>query len=108
MPEQPHRPRRRAAQPAPSASPTDIPAANPALRAAILAAVDEQLAQGEPPEVRATLERLVAEGYTREGARELIASAVASELFAVMASGEPYDEARYKAALARLPHLSTE
>lgn len=104
MPQQRRRPRGRAATPA-AASPTDIPAANPALRAAILEVVDNQLAMDEPPEVRQTLERLVAEGHTREGARELIATAVMAEIFDVMASGKPYDEARYKAALARLPRL---
>lgn len=107
MPQQRRRPRGRAAPPA-AASPTDIPAANPALRAAILEVVDSQLATGEPPEARQTLERLVAEGHTREGARELIATAVVAEIFDVMAAGKAYDEARYKAALARLPRLPWE
>ncbi len=81
------------------------PATNPALRAAILEVVDSQLEQDDPPETRQTLERLVARGYTREGARELIATAVISEIFDVLSKGQPYDAVRYKAALARLPRL---
>lgn len=80
-------------------------ATNPALRAAILEVVDNQLRDDTPPEARQTLERLVQMGYTREGARELIATAVITEIFEVMKEGRPYDEARYLAALARLPTL---
>jgi hypothetical protein len=81
------------------------PATNPALRAAILEVVDTQLEQDDPPETRQTLERLVVQGHTREGARELIATVVISEIFDVMASGKAYDAARYKVALAQLPQL---
>jgi hypothetical protein len=81
------------------------PETNPALGAAILEVVDTQLAENDPPETRQTLERLVGLGYTREGARQLIANAVVHEIFAVMSSGKPYDAARYKAILARLPRL---
>lgn len=80
-------------------------ATNPALRAAILEVVDNQLRDGTPPEARQTLERLVQMGYTREGARELIATAVVTEIFEVMQAQQPYDQARYLAALARLPTL---
>lgn len=97
------RPRRRlnlkGAKPA-SAPP---PEANPELTAALLAAVEKQLSTGKPAATRETLIRLVAEGYTPEGARQLIANAVAREIFAVMSRGEPYDSARYEAALRRLP-----
>ncbi|MBC8077739.1 MAG: hypothetical protein H7Y32_16805 [Chloroflexales bacterium] len=81
------------------------PVANPELRAAILAVVDTQLRTSDPPETMQTLERLSAMGYSPEGARQLIAQAVVSEIFNVMAQGKPYDAARYLAALARLPEL---
>jgi hypothetical protein len=97
------RPQRGRAVPPPHAG--EPPVTNPALRAAVLEAVDTQLELDDPPETRQTLERLVAQGYTREGARELLAAAVLSEIFDVMSSGQPYDAARYKAALARLPRL---
>lgn len=101
------RPRRRG-RGAPPPEPLTAPVANPALRAALLEAVDNQLALGDPPEARQTLERLVAQGYTREGARQLIATAVLSEIFDVMKSGKPYDAERYKGVLARLPRLPWE
>jgi hypothetical protein len=79
--------------------------ANPQLTAAILEIVDTQLRDGTPPETRQTLERLVLGGHTPEGARQLIAHVVVAEIFAVMARGEPYNQARFIAALHRLPEL---
>jgi hypothetical protein len=84
---------------------TEPPVANPEFGKAILQGVDEQLASGEPPEVRATLERLVAEGYTREGARQLIGNVLIHEIYKMMTNKQPYDNERYIAALARLPEL---
>lgn len=78
---------------------------NPALRAAVLQFVEKQLTTGNPPETRQTLERLVSMGYSPEGAINLIATAVASEIFEVMARGEAYNAERYRAALDRLPRL---
>ena len=70
--------------------------------------VDTQLRDGTPPETRQTLDRLVAEGYTPEGARQLIAQVVVSEIFTVMARGEHYDGARFVTALHALPALPEE
>ena len=81
------------------------PQANPELARAVLEIVDTQLQNGTPPETRATFERLVGEGYTPEGARQLLAHVVVHEIFAVMSRGERYDEARFIAALERLPSL---
>jgi hypothetical protein len=74
-------------------------------RAAILEIVDAQLRDSTPPETRQTLDRLVAAGYTPEGARQLLAHVVVREIFTVMARGERYDQARFVAALQRLPSL---
>lgn len=82
------------------------PEINPELSAAILAIVDRQLREGTPPETRQTLERLVAAGYTPEGARQLIAQVVVNEIFNVMARGETYNEQRFLTALQRLPQHS--
>ncbi len=49
--------------------------------AAIYDVVDNQLRDGEPPETRQTLERLLAEGHSLSEARRLIAAVVASEIF---------------------------
>ena len=76
---------------------------NPHLRRAMLEVVENQLRDGTPPETRATLDRLLAEGHARPAAIELIAGVVATEIFHVMKSGRPFDEARYVAALRGLP-----
>jgi hypothetical protein len=94
------RARRAPERPAP-----EPPEVNPQLRAAILEIVDAQLRDGTPPQTRQTLERLVTTGYSAEGARQLIAHVVVAEIFSVMARGETYNEARFVAALERLPGL---
>jgi len=81
---------------------------NPALGAAIMEVVDNQLRAGTPPETRQTLDRLLADGHAEEDARRLIACAVTSEIFDVLTHNQPYDEARYLAALHRLPALPWE
>ncbi len=75
------------------------------VRAAMLQVVDNQLRDGEPPETRQTLERLMAEGHSEAEARQLIAAVVSSEIYAVLKHNRPYDEAKYVAALQRLPKL---
>ena len=83
----------------------EAPETNPHLAAAILEIVDTQLRDDTPPETRQTFARLVAEGYTPEGARQLLAHVVVREIFTVMARGECYDQTRFVAALQRLPIL---
>ena len=68
-------------------------------------AVENQLRDGAPPETRATLERLLAEGFSRDAAAELIACVVSTEIFDVLKSGQPYQEDRYVAGLRALPRL---
>ncbi len=80
------------------------PASNPALTEAVLAKLDKQLANGQPPEVFATFERLVAAGHSPEGARQLIANVVVQELFPVLSSGKSYNQEQFLAALRRLPY----
>lgn len=74
----------------------------------MLEIVHNQLRDGNPPETRTTLERLMAEGLPRERAVELIACVVTSEVVDVLKSGRPYDEARYLAGLRALPRLPWE
>ncbi len=97
-----HQRRRQPAAPPLHAMP---PETNPQLAKAILDIVDTQLRDGTPPETRQTFDRLVAAGYTPEGARQLLAHVVVREIFTVMARGERYDETRFVAALDRLPNL---
>jgi hypothetical protein len=78
---------------------------SPEFRRAILEIVDNQLRDGTPPETRATLDRLLKEGFSREKAIELIACVVSTEIFDVLKSGQPYQESRFVAALHALPRL---
>ena len=81
---------------------------DPVLRAAILEVVDNQLRDGAPPETRATLKRLIADGISEKKARELIGCVVCTEMFDVLKSGQPYQEERYLAGLRALPRLPWE
>ncbi len=74
-------------------------------RAAILEVIENQLRDNNPPETRATLERLLHAGHSRAEAMRLIACALANEMFSVLKSDAPYDNARYIASLERLPEL---
>jgi len=78
------------------------------VRAHLLKTVDNQLRDGDPPETRETLQRLIAEGHTRAEARRLIACVVASEVYNVLKYNRPFNEAGYVAALRRLPELTDE
>ena len=71
----------------------------------ILQVVENQLRENDPPETRATLSRLVAEGRSEPEAKRLIACVVAAEIFDVLKSRRSYDHDRYVAALAELPEL---
>ena len=77
--------------------------ASPKLRAAIMEVVDNQLRDNTPPETRQTLARLIGQGYSTAEAKRLIAHVVVSEIFDILKQGQPYNQARYVAALHRLP-----
>lgn len=75
-------------------------------RNAIFEILDNQLAEGNPPETRDTLARLLADGHSEQEPRRLIACVVASEIFAVVKGGREFDNRKYAQALHALPHLS--
>ena len=72
---------------------------------AMLEVVENQLRDNTPPETKQTLQRLIKEGHSEEEAKRLIATVVASEIFEVLKQQRPYDQARYVAALQRLPKV---
>jgi hypothetical protein len=76
---------------------------NPRLQWAILEVVDNQLKANDPPETRETLDRLMAEGQTREDARKLIGQVVTHELFLLMKRKEMFNHERFVRNLRRLP-----
>ncbi len=70
--------------------------------------VDNQLRGNDPPETRQTYERLIASGVDDKEARRLIGCIVTSEIFDVLKRRQPFDRARFVAALARLPQMPWE
>lgn len=75
---------------------------NKRLQSAIIEVVDTQIALNDPPEINQTLDRLIAEGYSTDAAKELIGNVVVAEVFEVLNEGEPFDLKRYVAALNQL------
>jgi hypothetical protein len=75
---------------------------NPRLKAVILEVVENQIRHSDPPETRQTLERLLAAGYSRKQAIEMIGSAVVEEIWTVMHDGKPFDRARFTMLLEQL------
>ena len=67
--------------------------------------VEDQLRANEPPEVAATLARLLAAGHARDAAVALIGAVLMVELNAIMRSEREFDPARYARHLANLPTL---
>ena len=69
---------------------------------AFLDTVMSQLASGDPPETKATYERLVAEGHPRNHALQLIAAALRAETNRMLSEKTPFDNGRYAELLAKI------
>jgi hypothetical protein len=76
---------------------------NPALYAAYMEVVDNQLRENNPPETRLTLERLKREGISELDAKKYIAQVVVAETFWIMKKEEPFNLNRFIRNLKRLP-----
>ena len=72
------------------------------VRDAFLDTVVNQLETGDPPETKATYERLIAEGNTRNHALQLIAAALRIEMNRMMSDATPFDNDRYAELLAKI------
>jgi hypothetical protein len=81
---------------------------NPALGAAIVEVVENQIRENNPPITKLTFNRLTAEGYSIDEAKRLIAVVLTHEIFAMMQKSEVFNEKRFTAALQRLPELPEE
>lgn len=79
-----------------------------ALGETVIEVVENQLAENNPPEVQETLDRLIAEGESRENAMRHIASALIVEIFGTLKHQEPFDEVRYVKNLRGLPNTPEE
>jgi hypothetical protein len=72
------------------------------VRDAFLDTVISQIESGDPPETKATYERLMAEGHPRSHALQLIAAALRVEMNRMMSEATPFDTGRYAALLAKI------
>ena len=73
--------------------------ANMRLRETILAVVDNQLRDNDPPCTRRAYERLQKAGYSRKEVKEKLAAVVLEEIYDVMSQNQPFDEERFERAL---------
>ena len=72
---------------------------------AIVEAVENQLKENDPPEVKSTLKRLMGIGESRENAIRFIASTLSVEIFGVLKNNQSFNEKRYVNNLKQLPKL---
>jgi hypothetical protein len=77
-------------------------ATNPRLKALILEVVENQVRASDPPETRQAFERLLAAGYSRKQAMEMIGSALVEEIWGMLHERKPFDRARFSALLEQL------
>jgi len=75
---------------------------NPHTHAMMHVIVENQLALGDPPETRATLERLLAAGLSRHAAVHAVGSVVAEALWKVLRDHATFDRPANARALERL------
>ena len=78
------------------------------LRIAILEVVESQLRLKKPPETQRAFDRLLAQGYSAEEAKLLIANVLASEIIEFLNRRHAFDEARFAEALDKLPEIEGE
>ena len=78
---------------------------NTMMRELILEVVENQLNSGDPPETGVTYKRLLSSGMPESEVRRLIACVVASEIFDIQKSQQPFGHDRFAKALSRLPEL---
>ncbi|PMH46756.1 hypothetical protein BCU68_01600 [Vibrio sp. 10N.286.49.B3] len=71
----------------------------------LIETIENQLEEGKPLKVKATLMRLMMTGTPREEAIEAMACALAVEVFDVMKNGATFNEKRYAEHLDMLPDL---
>jgi hypothetical protein len=78
------------------------PSANPRLKMVILEVIENQIRNNNPPATKQTFERLLATGYTRQQAMELVASALLEEIWNILHEEVPFDQIRFTALLDQL------
>jgi hypothetical protein len=72
------------------------------VRDVFLDTVLNQLETGDPPETKRTLDRLMAEGYSRQHALQAIAAALRAEMNRTLSEATPFDNDKYATLLAKI------
>jgi hypothetical protein len=72
------------------------------VRDAVLDTVLNQIDTGDPPEARATYDRLIDAGASNSQALQLMAAALRVEMTRMLTDSSPFDNARYSAALVKI------
>ena len=75
-------------------------------KAAIMEVLDNQLRNNDPPETRATYERLRQKGIDEAESRRLLACVIAAEIFDVLKNESAFNLARFTERLSTLPDTS--
>ena len=76
---------------------------NEIMREQIFEIVNNQLRDNDPPETKATYNRLKKQGFDDLQTRQMIAQCIAVELFEVLKFKKPFDNERYIKNLNGLP-----
>lgn len=72
------------------------------VRDAMLDTVLNQIDSNDPPEARATYDRLIEDGASNSQALQLMAGALRVEMNRMLTESTPFDNERYSAALKKL------
>ena len=75
---------------------------NPLLHVTVHEMVESQIAAGDPPAVKLTMERLEQRGVLRHEAAHRIGKVLIEEIWHVMSEQQPFNSLRYAAKLAEL------
>ncbi len=75
------------------------------LQHAFLEIVENQLRDEDPPETKRTFCRLIESGHSPQEAKRLLSVVVGREVACVVTNQEPFNHARFVAALDLLPEL---
>ena len=76
---------------------------NEKIREQIFEIIKNQIRDNDPPETKATFERLRKHGFDDFQTKQMIGQCLAVELFDVMKFGKPYNNERYIKNLLALP-----
>ena len=76
---------------------------NEIIREQIFEIIKNQLRDNDPPETKATYDRLIKNGFDDFQTRQMIGQCLALELFDVMKFGKPYNNERYIKNMKALP-----